>query len=300
MAIHKSLSPYPTPMATTEASTPATPSTAMGDFDLIGIVFDESGSRTATAQASVDGLNEFIGGQKEGGREVKFQVVCFDTQQRNPDEPYSPTSHSLPPPPVFPRRQTAVPFGYRAAALPMAAPITPTTPSTPLKTYAAGEMKPFVVGMPGSSATHWGFQPRGGTALCDAIGDMITSMKKVPTRGTKVLVIETDGEENASSRYTSKAIKVMVEECQGEGWTVIFLASNLDATETGASFGVAAAQCVSYNQHTSSTGVWQATTACVQRARTGDHAGYTALERDISAGAAPAPPLRHVSSPGSL
>ena len=151
-----------------------------------------------------------------------------------------------------------------------------------VKLFKASEVKPFVVGEPGTSSEFWGYNPRGGTALCDAIGIMIQAMDEVVTDGHKVLVIQTDGAENSSCLFTSSKIKAMVEERQGLGWTVMYMAANLDAVSTGAALGVSAAQTISYHQASRSSEVWRATTNCVARARTGDSADYTQAEREMS------------------
>lgn len=85
------------------------------------------------------------------------------------------------------------------------------------------------------------FMARGGTALRDAIGITIKGgeawLKNHPEFSGKVLMcVQTDGGENASTQFTPSQIRSMVEQKQGEGWTIIFQGSNnsfLQASDLG-------------------------------------------------------------------
>ena len=84
------------------------------------------------------------------------------------------------------------------------------------------------------------YTPRGSTALLDAIGRTIKEtdrrLQALPEteRPTKViLVIFTDGMENASQEYTSRHISDLIALYRKEkGWEFIFLAANQDAIAT--------------------------------------------------------------------
>jgi uncharacterized protein YegL len=86
--------------------------------------------------------------------------------------------------------------------------------------------------------------PRGMTALYDAIGKTITTVKANRMRlgsekPAKVLVcIVTDGKENASHEYHRDGIKKLIKECENENWNFIYLAANQDAFAVGGAFGV--------------------------------------------------------------
>ena len=78
------------------------------------------------------------------------------------------------------------------------------------------------------------YVPNGSTALVDAIGKTLndrSSTEGKPGSPDKYLVvILTDGEENASREYTSLAISKMIEDLRNKGnWEFIFLAANQDA-----------------------------------------------------------------------
>lgn len=74
-------------------------------------------------------------------------------------------------------------------------------------------------------------KPRGGTPLFDAIGLAIHDLENVDesTDENKVLVIVTDGYENASKEYTFENISKKIEEKEEAGWLVIYLGADHDA-----------------------------------------------------------------------
>ena len=74
-------------------------------------------------------------------------------------------------------------------------------------------------------------EPRGATPLFDAIGLAIHDLENVieSTDENKVLVIVTDGFENASKEYTSENIRKKIEEKEEAGWLVIYLGADHDA-----------------------------------------------------------------------
>lgn len=86
----------------------------------------------------------------------------------------------------------------------------------------------------------------GGTALLDALGDAIQHTIKVQKLAAEdekasnvVFVIITDGEENASTKYTKRDIKKMISHEQEEyGWEFIFLGANIDAIDTADDYGI--------------------------------------------------------------
>ena len=90
---------------------------------------------------------------------------------------------------------------------------------------------------------HNTFDPYGGTALFDAIGKTIEELK---TDRDVVVVIITDGQENASKIYKNEAIKKMIETQTKEGWKFLFLAANQDAITSGASIGIYGQNSMTY------------------------------------------------------
>jgi hypothetical protein len=73
--------------------------------------------------------------------------------------------------------------------------------------------------------------PRGTTALFDSCGKI---MKQAEEDGAKktILVVMTDGHENASKEYTQASIKAKVKQFEDRKWEVIFLGANFDAVDS--------------------------------------------------------------------
>lgn len=85
----------------------------------------------------------------------------------------------------------------------------------------------------------WGtVYPDGMTALYDAIGESISFIKKKAGEGLKsddsdvVMLIMTDGHENASKKHIAADVKEMIQACERtEKWNFLFLGAGLDVTE---------------------------------------------------------------------
>ena len=93
------------------------------------------------------------------------------------------------------------------------------------------------------------FKPRGMTAMYDAIGKTIA---EIDTTDDVVLVIVTDGMENASREYTQTSIFETIEAKKKAGWNVLFLAANQDAMKTGGTIGVSANNSMTFNANAGS------------------------------------------------
>lgn len=97
-------------------------------------------------------------------------------------------------------------------------------------------------------------EPRGGTALNDALGRAISEtgerLRGMPEKdrpGLVVFVVITDGEENSSHEYTKGRIKEMIEHQQKVyNWKFTFLGANIDAFTEGLSYGVLAGAAANY------------------------------------------------------
>lgn len=90
------------------------------------------------------------------------------------------------------------------------------------------------------------YQPRGGTALFDAIGRTIIETGKtlavMPENerpGKVLVVIDTDGHENASREFDKHKINDLITEHTDKWkWEFIFLGANQDAILTAAAMGI--------------------------------------------------------------
>ena len=79
----------------------------------------------------------------------------------------------------------------------------------------------------------------GCTALYDAMGEMISELKRKVTQEDRVLVtVITDGYENASIHWNGPQIKSLVEELRHEGWTFTYIGANQDVEEVAGSMGI--------------------------------------------------------------
>lgn len=113
-----------------------------------------------------------------------------------------------------------------------------------------------------SPLTNETYQPRGSTALNDAVGAAIQRLNtKNPKRA--ILVILTDGQENASKEYTTEQVKQLVTQAQSKGWQVMYLSADLNAFANAASIGVLKGNTVQYaaNSGTAFRGTLSATSA---------------------------------------
>ena len=78
------------------------------------------------------------------------------------------------------------------------------------------------------------YEPCCCTPLYDAMGFTLTTMRnhvKKVNDAVVVVTIITDGYENASKEYTGAAVKKLVEELKGEGWTFTYMGANQDSVE---------------------------------------------------------------------
>ena len=90
------------------------------------------------------------------------------------------------------------------------------------------------------------YVPGGCTALLDAVGDTVRHIahihkyarhEDVPDK--TVVVITTDGLENASTHYTAEEIRKLISHEQEKyGWEFIFLGANIDAVATASRIGI--------------------------------------------------------------
>ena len=96
---------------------------------------------------------------------------------------------------------------------------------------------------------------RGCTALIDALGGAIHHIGNIHKYARSedvpehtMFVITTDGQENASRRYTSAQVKKMIERQKEKyGWEFLFIGANIDAVETAARYGISKDRAVNYN-----------------------------------------------------
>ena len=101
----------------------------------------------------------------------------------------------------------------------------------------------------------------GSTALLDALGGAIKHIRNIHKYARRedvpektIILITTDGMENASREYTSDKVKAMIKECEEKlGWEFIFVAANIDAVETAGSIGIRPERAANYRHDSEGT-----------------------------------------------
>jgi hypothetical protein len=83
--------------------------------------------------------------------------------------------------------------------------------------------------------------PRGMTPLLDALGRII-ALAEADNPDRAVIVVMTDGQENASREVTRDGARAALERVKKKGWDVVFLGANFDNIDDAVSVGVAGAQ----------------------------------------------------------
>lgn len=132
--------------------------------------------------------------------------------------------------------------------------------------------------------------PRGLTALVDAIGHTITNlgeklkaMAEDDRPGTVIVVVVTDGGENASKEWTAERVKELIEQQTNQwNWNFTFLGANIDAVKTGQRFGFSPDQSLTYD--TGNIGAMSASlNSYTTQTRSGVKGGYTEEDRKANA-----------------
>jgi len=104
-------------------------------------------------------------------------------------------------------------------------------------------------GVPVRQVQPYQLEPRGSTALLDAVGrailetgDRLAKMTEADRPGLVVFVIVTDGEENSSKEFSKDKIKEMITHQQDAyHWQFTFLGANQDAFAEAGGLGINAA-----------------------------------------------------------
>jgi hypothetical protein len=140
------------------------------------------------------------------------------------------------------------------------------------------------------------FVPRGWTALLDAVGNTIENKGKyyndLPEheRPEKVLiVILTDGEENASKKYSYNQIQEMVKhQTETYQWEFVFLGANQDSWAAGQALGVSGSNTLNFvskgkNKISSNSMMWNTLSdkTSMYRSVPGAKMSYTAVEQKV-------------------
>lgn len=97
------------------------------------------------------------------------------------------------------------------------------------------------------------YRPGGMTNLLDAVGQSIEDVDAIlaehpeSERPSVIMVVQTDGHENASRSFTKELVKSLIEDREKKDWIFTFLGANIDAFAEGSSFGFGAHNTASYD-----------------------------------------------------
>jgi hypothetical protein len=187
---------------------------------LIAALLDRSGSMSSCVDATVEGFDELINGQKAEPGDAVVTLAQFDTEYN---------------------------VVYQ---------------NTPI-----GEVPSLVL------------IPRGGTALLDGIGKLITdvgaelaALSEDERPGTVIVMIMTDGGENSSHEWKLPAVKALIEKQTGVyGWKFMFLGANIDAVGVAGSMGIGASSAIQYDSFNpgATRGVYASASAAMTSTRSG-------------------------------
>lgn len=189
----------------------------------IEIVLDETGSMSAVTDETISSFNEFLDSQKNVAGEASVSLTMFSQKYGS----------------------SGISYSMRRGAPNVTAEVAASVPNI-RNLYENVAVKEV------PRLNRENYVPDGGTNLYDAIGTRIASVRaslagkdKIPS---VLFVIVTDGQENASVEYRDlNLIRTMIQECEQEGWTFIYLGANQNAWEVGRSFGLSAAQTMTYD-----------------------------------------------------
>jgi hypothetical protein len=196
------------PIPTVNGSSTPAPAPATPPKTEIAVILDRSGSMEAIATDAIGGFNAFVATQRS-----LPPTPSSASRSPHPQAAAGGSDNGGEGPQPDDARLTLVLFDDRY--------------EVPIKSAPLGQV-PLL--------TRQTFVPRGSTALLDAIGRTIKKMtesfaaRPATTRPDTIIVaILTDGEENASSRFTQAHIADLIAEKRAQGWQFVFLAANQDA-----------------------------------------------------------------------
>ena len=119
-------------------------------------------------------------------------------------------------------------------------------------------------------------EPRGRTALLDAIGRFVTeigaglaALPEAERPADVTVLVMTDGLENASSEWTVEGVRGLIAQQETVySWDFVFLGANMDAVEVGTSLGFAPGKSLTYDAHGAAvSGAWDAVSGYAARKR---------------------------------
>jgi uncharacterized protein with von Willebrand factor type A (vWA) domain len=122
-------------------------------------------------------------------------------------------------------------------------------------------------------------QPRGGTPLYDSCGRIMSLAEDIKAKKS-MLVVMTDGYENASQEYSQAAIKAKVKAWEEKKWEVVFLGASFDSVESvSGSVGVASGKTLNYGVGNFARGMDMLAASTMAYAATGASINFTEADK---------------------
>jgi hypothetical protein len=121
------------------------------------------------------------------------------------------------------------------------------------------------------------YRPDGMTALYDAIGRTVRGIERtISPADSVVVVIFTDGRENASQEYSRESVFALIDQKQKAGnWTFVYLGANQDAWSNASGLGIPVGNAMNYDTgqtHGTMTAAYRGTRKRLLRAAVGQGA----------------------------
>lgn len=125
------------------------------------------------------------------------------------------------------------------------------------------------------------YRPCGMTNLNDAVGSTMQSMEQKPLKGKKkyntLVIIMTDGYENASREWTKDSVASLIKRKEDtDGWTVTFLGADIDTQAVSSAYNIKVDNARSYSKMgmgNTMRGLSQATVAYAATSSVGENMG---------------------------
>ena len=95
---------------------------------------------------------------------------------------------------------------------------------------------------------HENYTPDATTPLYDAVAQIVSDTEKAVGENKVIVVILTDGQENASKEHTYQSVSEIIKRKQDEGWAFVFLGANQDAWVAAAQIGIPQACAATFSQ----------------------------------------------------
>ena len=125
--------------------------------------------------------------------------------------------------------------------------------------FDSGGIETVYTGTPVADVPPLKLEPRGSTPLLDAVGTTVERIRQqvealpADQRPEQVMVlIITDGYENASVEYKKAQVQKLVGEARAKGWEFVYLGANVDAFAEAGNLGISAMSAAAYSPDSAS------------------------------------------------